>query len=587
MLNVYSRDLDVPSLFDRERISDPRRTATIQFKPKRPLLTTPSYVIDLNVFFDAVRNRDKGQCDRILSSALKHQISLVVTLEFVQELLRHSNDRRNDPILTFARSLPTLRPIESALLQPLIDDLKKLVFPASSGPRHSTVNDRSDLIHLAYSVHHGAFGFITRDSAVLRCSAELHEGYGLHVMSPNDFVDTIPEDDGVSHVAATVIGRAQDFTVSVVTDHNRATVRDFVLSHDAAKRDIHSWLDPSATQSRPDPVVVSSSDRIAGVGLWSAFPGPGRDAALHIYVDEIDPAASRAIDHILECGAAMGPRDRAWRFNLLIPRQQIRTRETALRRGFHSQHEPSSHASFELSRVVIRGVIAQATWRNFRRDFLDITALKLAETMPTYEEMTNTGIVLGRGQGIPAVTMSLFDFETFVSPGCVLGRNRGAVIVPIRDSYADELLPSTSKQGMLFARYDSTLRIERAYFLAARKHSYFPPGTLVVFYVSGRRHQAVALARVTFSNTLTKTQAVLNLSRQGVLTEDEIHQQANDRGEVSAFTFDNVMTFPCGIDYWKLKRMGCVNAANLVTAQRISYESLIRIVGKGFEANFG
>ena len=138
---------------------------------------------------------------------------------------------------------------------------------------------------------------------------------------------------------------------------------------------------------------------------------------------------------------------------------------------------------------------------------------------------------------------------------------------------------------MLFSRYDSTLRIERAYFLDARKHTYFHPGTLVVFYVSGKRGQAVALARVTFSDSLTKTQAVLNLSRQGVLTEDEIHQQANDRGEVSAFTFDNVMTFPCSIDYGTLKRIGCVNAANLVTAQRISYESLVRIVCKGFGAS--
>ena len=55
----------------------------------------------------------------------------------------------------------------------------------------------------------------------------------------------------------------------------------------------------------------------------------------------------------------------------------------------------------------------------------------------------------------------------------------------------------------------------------------------------------------------------------------------------SAFTFDNVMTFPCGIDFKTLKRMGCVNAANLVTAQRISHESLVRIACKGFEASSG
>ena len=401
VINVYSRDLDVPSLFDRRRIQRSNEKTTIQFNSMRPLLTTPSYVIDLNVFFDALRNRDEGQCNQILSSALKHQIGLFVTSEFVKELLRHSDDQRNDPILTFARNLPTLRPIELALLQPLIEDLKELVFPKSSGPRHWTVNDRSDLIHLAYSVHHSAFGFITRDSAVLRRSVQLHERYGLHVMSPNDFVDTIPEDDRMNHVPAPVIGKAQDLTVSVITDHNRATVRDFLLRHDAAERNLHSWFDQTTTRSRPDPVVVRSSDRIAGVGLWTAIPGPGRDAILHLYVDESDPDASRAIDHILECGPGIGPLRQPWRFNVRIPREQVLTRETALKRGFYSQRERGGRLSFELSRVVMNDVISQATWRRFRRDFLDITDLQLAETMPTYEEMTNTGIVLGRGKGIP------------------------------------------------------------------------------------------------------------------------------------------------------------------------------------------
>ena len=105
-----------------------------------------------------------------------------------------------------------------------------------------------------------------------------------------------------------------------------------------------------------------------------------------------------------------------------------------------------------------------------------------------------------------------------------------------------------------------------------------------MFYVSRKRSQAVALARVTFSETLTKTQAVLNLSRQGVLTEGEIQQRANDRNEITVFTFDNVLKFPKGIDFTKLKQMGCVGGANLVTAQEISDEALECIVSEGFGA---
>lgn len=46
------------------------------------------------------------------------------------------------------------------------------------------------------------------------------------------------------------------------------------------------------------------------------------------------------------------------------------------------------------------------------------------------------------------------------------------------------------------------------------------------------------MARVTFSDTMTKEQAVLKLGRQGVLTTEEIEQRASPEGEVGSFTFD-------------------------------------------------
>ncbi len=105
---------------------------------------------------------------------------------------------------------------------------------------------------------------------------------------------------------------------------------------------------------------------------------------------------------------------------------------------------------------------------------------------------------------------------------------------------------------------------------------------IVVFYASGDRGQAVALGRVTFSETITKTQAATNLTRQGVLTEYEIGQRANDRNKITVFTFDNVLEFPVSIDFEKLKQMGCVSRANLRTAQRLPAEALARVVTEGF-----
>lgn len=102
-----------------------------------------------------------------------------------------------------------------------------------------------------------------------------------------------------------------------------------------------------------------------------------------------------------------------------------------------------------------------------------------------------------------------------------------------------------------------------------------------MFYVSGRKKAAVALARATFCDKLTSTQAVLNLERQGVLSEREIGKLASKNGEVAAMTFDNLLPFRRSVSYRELKRMGCVGGANLVTAQRLSPEALLRIVARG------
>ena len=579
-INLYSKDLDVPSLFRRDGHSqssgDP---ATFYIDPRRPLLPTPSYVLDLNVLFDVLRDRDAGQCAQILASALSHHIRLLVTQEFVGELERNTQNPSADPVLAFAKKLPRLPRPDPLRLHALIKELRKLFASAPPGPRQWTVNDTSDHIHLATSIHHQAFGFITSDAAILRNSEKIHDQYGLHVVSPADIVESFEPDES-QRAATSITSETREIMVSEVNDGNRTDAHEFLLNRSSESRDVAALLTDDPLRSRPDSVVVRSSGQIVAMGVWSAMPGAGRNAVLHVYVDEECPDSDRAIDHILEWGAGAGKRGQTWLFSLKIPRDQIRTRETASRRGFCTRRQATS-ASIELSRVVNNGVVTEGEWRGFRRDFLDLTSLALPDAMPSYEEMKNTGIVLGRDGHLPSSTLSLFDYEIFISPGYLLGYGRGAEIVPIRGTYSDELLPPTRRQGLLFSQNEAAFRLERSYFLRAGMHKRLRRGTIVVFYVSRPRHQAVALGRVTFSATLTAT-ALLNMTRQGVLTEDEIQQRTNDRDEIAVFTFDNILPFAHSVDFQKLKDMGCVDGANLVTAKAISGELLGRIVGEAF-----
>ena len=132
-INVYATDPDVPSLFDDKNCSrSANPPITLQIDPRRPVLSTPSYVIDLNVLFDALGNRDTGQCAQILSAALRHEIRLSVTPEFAKELARSSEDSGSDPVLAFARELPVLSQTKPERLRRIIAEVRELL---ASSPR--------------------------------------------------------------------------------------------------------------------------------------------------------------------------------------------------------------------------------------------------------------------------------------------------------------------------------------------------------------------------------------------------------------------------------------------------------------------
>ena len=581
-IRIYSRHLDIPSLFGNERPSVDH--ATIQIDPRRPLLHTPSYVIDLNVFFDAVRNRDNGQCSQIIASSLRHEIRLFVTSEFAKELDRTSQDRKNDPILTFAKVLPTLPQVGSDRLQAIVTDLRNLFSSTSRGPRQWTINDVSDQIHLASSIHHRVFGFITSDSAILQNSTLINQEFGLRVVSPTDFVDSF-EPDTSTITSVSIWSERKAIQVSQINERNRPSVDRFLRDHDTRQRDTASWLRVTSGSAWPAPIVISSFDRVTGVGLWSGTRGSSKDAVLSLFIDEDHPDSDCAIDHILAASADVRDIGRAWRFNLRIPRKQTRTRDTAIKRGFHPQRSIASEDEIEFTRVVIKGPVVSSYWPKVVKEFMDQAGLDIPRSMPSYQYPDSSEIEIGIDSWRRSWKMSPFEFETFISPGLLITPRRGAVIVPIQERYADELLPEASNQRLLVSHHDAAFRLERAYFLKAGMHGYFPRGQLVVFYVSRGRSQAVALARVTYSETLTKTQAMLRLTRQGVLSEDEINRRANDRNEIAVFTFDNLVRFPQSIDFNRLREMRCISGANLVTTEKISDAAVRRIVEEAFGAN--
>ena len=583
-LNVYTLELDVPSLFRDGRAQVETRVlsdSTLIRYPK-PILPTLSYVIDLNVFFDVMQSRDKGEASLLLSLALDSEVRLAVTSEFAEELKRMTTEGSPDPVLKFAENLPTLPKLDFGIVNPLVESLRTVLWPGTPKTGKGKLNDASDLIHLASCIHHRAYGFITRDSVILRGAEALYREYRLRVISPADFSDLFDNVGGRHDRQWAIVGR-QEIEIADLDEQDRAKAEDFLRGLGVDSKTILSCLDPGTTHRARSRRVTRTGGRIVSVGSWSKA-GPDGTARLHLYIDEDKGNSESVIDRFfLESSMNAGRHGRLSRLDLAIAPRQERTRAVAINIGFRPLGRQDKHSTVALTKISFRGVVDTRNWLSFRRSFKEMTSYTLQESMPSWNTISDTGVVMNSDEAGRTVTISPFDFETLASPCVLLYPDRTAVIVPIREKYARKLLPLAQDQKSFLPQREAELRLERAYFFGAGKHTLLPKGTIVVFYVSRPRSEAIAFARVTFSDTLTRTQARLHLGR-GVLTESELGERKNDKDEIAAFTFDNVLPFPKNLAYRELRHAGCIGGANLRSAQPLSHQKLRWIADRTFQA---
>lgn len=583
-LNVYICDLDVPSLIRDQKDQAPALADSKFIRYPTPIFPTPSYVIDLNVFLDVVRSRDHGEASLLLSLGFDSEIRLCVTSEFAEELQRSATVGSPDPVLEFAKSLPTLPTLDPGAVKPLIEALRTVLRPGTQKTGKRAVNDASDLIHLASSIQHRAYGFITRDAVILQRAATIYQEYRLRVVSPADFSDLFDGDAGRQHPQRAIVGR-HEIEIADLDERNRTEAEDFLHRLGVDPHTTSFCLASGTSRRSRSRRIARTAGRMVGVGSW-ANAGLGGTVNLYLYIDEDDEVLGNSesvIDRfLLESCMNAGTYGKLLRLDLAIAQQQEKTREVAISIGFRPPERQDQNPNVALTKITFKGVVDVRNWLSFRRAFREMTNYTLQETMPSWNRITNTGIVMEPNEAGRIFTISPFDFETLASPCALLYPGRNAVIVPIREGYANELLPSTQRQKSFFPRREVEFRLEKAYFFAAKKHTLVPRGTIVVFYVSGPRSEAIALARVTFSDTMTRTQALLHLGR-GVLTEEELDERKSGKNEISAFTFDNVLLFQKNIAYGELKRAGCIDGRNLQTVQPLSHEKLRWLSDRAFQ----
>ena len=587
-INIRARDLDTPSLLKTmafERPLPSTRLQDIRFHPG-PISKSPIYVLDLNVFFDVVKDRlHRTQAALLIQAGLNHQIRVCVTPEFSEELERHTEAGRSDPILEFAREIPTLPRIESAELERLLPELQALVFPQRLSIGKDADKMQSDLVHLAYCIHHRATGFVTREKAILSVSDQLEQNYFLEVLSTADLLQASEIADTHPLSVRAAYGQ-RSVSMASATEREREEVEQFLLAIGVDLDAVPTVWSPGASGSLRRRITIRSGDGLIGIASWDSASRFKSDIELHLYVDEQTAEAERVIDHVLETVLRdSGPFESRTILLRTSPEQTL-TRATALKMGFvrsypHTNKEPLT----SLTKFSFRGLITKDNWRLLVNDFGKLTGLRLPQALPTLDEFQNTGVTIENPKGEPISILKLFDFETLVSPALILCPKRTGLIVPIRACFARDLFEKAHYQMDLFPAREAILHVEKAYFRFPRKIKLFERGLPVLFYLSGKgggTKEVIGCARVTYSDVLSVDQVNVPLWRQGVLSREELLQISDPSDNIHVFTFDNFNLFSERIPFRFLRDSSLITKANLVSVEPLSADHITRLCKCGF-----
>lgn len=562
-LIVRSLELDTPTLFNRKSPSSKSIPVSLHS-------SNPFYVIDLNIFFDAVRNREHAeQANAIISAALSHEISLAIAPEFLVELQRSSLNEANDPALTFARSLPTLPTCAVEELNPLARRIEELVFPNQFRMGITSPRDVSDTKHIAASILARASGFITRENAILRSRAALFDLFGIDVLGPDEFRAWLsppePRDIQAQNVAG-IVFRENVVKSEAITLFDRCGAPS-------------SFVDSLRHQNplrRPSIVVEArEGGRLVGAIAWN--PTVGRDAPTVVLMAVSQDHASALtvsdylLDYVVRQISSRGPS----KIELVNLANMPVGRRVATQMGFFKGRRVNGE--FEtLVKFAAGGVYDTANWATVGAAITRQTGARTPQQIPNQGELLELQL-----DGENTLSWTLSEFEAAFSPCIVLAPGRGGTLVPIQKMYADDLLGT--RQLSLLARPEAVLRSRRTYISSPRNAKLLKPGTPIVFYESGKgdgRSAAIAIARVAESVVYPKTEIPHDAWRTSVISKRQI-SSLNTSDAVLATSFENLLVFANPITHTKLKTIGVEDPRNFVTSFAIDHKILAAIAVAG------
>jgi GNAT superfamily N-acetyltransferase len=577
ILVVRVRELETPSLLNFAGYGKRNQTEILLQIPD--VRTTPLYLIDLNVLFDVTKGRSREEdAGKVFGAAYENDVKIAVSSEFILELERSTAAYGIDPILQLVKPMSIVKTPGIRLINPMIAELAPVIFPDRHHIGKLTVQDKSDLAHLATAIIENVAGFVTSEKAILRSAEMVRKRYGIDIVSPAMFASA---DEEFVVVPSPLDISVEDRTLTsrLMTDHDHIALDALAKGQGFPASDLRVALSQGTSRSPRTRVVVRDGNQLVAAATWQMPDKRRLDSKLYLFANNEDDAAEIAVDHLIDvaCRSVSAAKPANLWLESYSAGATIRNR--AIRFGFMLSGESKSNAE-RLQKICLGVPVSRENWEFIGSILKSEFGLGIPLVAPHFAD-PDEPITLDAPSG-NRVTLKLKALEDFLAPTLFALEGRPTVIAPIWPHYAEALFQG-SLQPSLLAGKRAGILTEKCYLSSKASIQKIPDHGLIVFYEStgksgpSGRSAATAIGRIQ-RRYLASEAAACNLAQlRGVLSEAEIRSMARG-GDLCVTEFDNLMRFRKPVSLAKLKEIGCADGANLVTARPISSEALASLI---------
>lgn len=450
-LTVWRRDNDHPNLFTHES--------------KRAIDEDFCFVIDANVFFDFTSEGDEQSVESkaLLSDWMPEQVKIFVTDEMDNEI-----DRSPDP---------NVRKVNRAYIenfQKVPSDRKRyeeVLASLKSEYGCESVNQESDLKHLAHCISGGIKYFVTRDEDLLALGPELDDKYGVSLFRPSDLIIYLDEIENKSEYQPVRLS-GTNFSITPLKAGEQARIEAIFISGAAGERKVEFERFIRGVIADPENSECFVCRNAEGeIQALFAFrhnrEGSLEIPLLRIRVSPLCPTISRHLVYksLLEAASK----------SLILVKFTDKFMSTSSVKAILEASFTKIDGEYyrpTLTGIASRSVISKnliGIFRKFPRlEFLETLALDISRPSPKEDA---------------SVTL---DYERLIWPGKISDAEVDCFIVPIRPFYAQQLFDAESASGDLLGAGNLILNRELAYYRSKSPGILTAPGRILWYVSSGQ-----------------------------------------------------------------------------------------------------